>query len=83
VTVIAFPSNTYTARLEAFVASGLDVRIAGTLDGFIDLAIIPADRPGLTYSLTCDDALLLIAALYSVVGDVREHCLYDRDPRLT
>lgn len=66
--------RTYTAKL--FEAAGF--KTAGTLDGYVDLAV----PQGGTYQLTLDEALLLIAALHGVVSDIRANCLYDRDALL-
>jgi hypothetical protein len=80
--IVPFAHKTYTAKLEQLTASGLDIRIAGSLDGYIDFAVTPVDRPGLTYSLTRDDARRIIAALNAVIADVLENCLFEWDALL-
>ena len=80
--VIPFGRPSYCAKLCVETLSGLDVRIAGTLDGYIDLAIRPVSTPNITYSLSCDDARQLIAMLHSVISDIQGNCLFDRDPLL-
>jgi hypothetical protein len=64
------------------LASGLEIHVAGTLDGFLDFAVIESDGRSCTYSLTCDDARLVAAALISGANDVQANCLFDRDPLL-
>jgi hypothetical protein len=80
--VVPFGRKTYAAKVEKLTVSGLDLHIAGTLDGFIDFAVIPANRPGLTYSFTCDEARRIVSALTSVIADVKSNCLFDRDTLL-
>ena len=77
--IIQFGPNTYVARLEKLTVSGLDIKISGTLDGYIDFAVTPVDQKSRTYSLTCDDARRIMAALGSVVADVQGNCLFERD----
>jgi hypothetical protein len=66
--IVHLGRKTYVAKLEKLTVSGLDIRIAGTLDGFIDFAVTLVDGSSLTYSLTCEDARRIIAALGSVVA---------------
>jgi hypothetical protein len=68
--VVKFPSRTYTAKL--FEVE--DFKVAGTLDGYLDLAV-----PGVTYQISPMKALALATALRSAVEDVRANCLYDND----
>jgi len=72
-TVIQMPSRTFTAKL--FEAGAF--RVAGTLDGFIDLA-----TPNGTYPLTIEEAHNLAMALCNAIGDVKVNCLYDGDALL-
>lgn len=80
--VVPFQRCGYEAKLVRFQASGFEFHIAGTLDGFIDLAIVRSDGSHLTYIITCDDARRLIAGLNTVVDDIQRNCLFDRDPFL-
>ena len=80
--VVQMPAKTYNAKLQTLILSGLEVKIAGTLDGFIDLAVLPIHGISRTYSLTQGDALLLISALHAVVDDIAKNCLFDRDALL-
>jgi hypothetical protein len=70
VSIIKFPDRTYTAKL--FEVE--DFKVAGTLDGYLDLAL-----PGGTYQISPTKALALAAALRAAVEDVRANCLYDND----
>jgi hypothetical protein len=71
--LIQMPANTYTAKL---FESGV-FKLAGTLDGFIDLA-----TPRGTYALSLDEANGLAMAICNAIGDVKENCLYERDALL-
>lgn len=81
-TVIAFPAKTYSAKLVELACSGLSIKIAGTLDGYIDFALTGADGSYRTYSLTRDDAHRLIAGLHTVIADIEQNCLFDHDALL-
>jgi hypothetical protein len=72
----------YSAKAVHFKTDdGYIVRMSGTLEGALDFCIETASGP-LTYVLTPDDAHRIIAGLYAVCADIRENCLFDRDPRL-
>lgn len=71
--VIAMPPLTFTAKL---FDTGY-FKVAGTLDGFIDLA-----TPEGTYQLPLAQAESLADALVKSVADVKANCLYDRDELL-
>lgn len=71
--VVQMLPRTYTAKL--FEAGSH--KVAGTLDGFIDLAM-----PGCTYQLSIQEAEELATALSGAIADVKANCLYDRDPLL-
>jgi hypothetical protein len=71
--------RTYRARLETVDASGLTIKIAGTLDGCIDFAVIEGDGASRTYSILPNEAANLATALSRVVSDIKTNCLYDRD----
>ena len=71
--VVDWKQRTYTAKL--FEAAGF--KIAGTLDGYIDLATSNG-----TYQMSVAQALMLVAALHGAVADINENCLYDRDALL-
>lgn len=60
---------------------GYTIRMAGTLEGSIDFCI-QTTTTSLTYVLTPDDARQLIAGLHTVNRDIRDNCMFDRDPRL-
>jgi hypothetical protein len=73
-TVIKFPMRTYAAKL--FEVE--DIKVAGTLDGYLDLAL-----PGGTYLLSPAKALALADALIKSVEDIKANCLYDNDVLLS
>ena len=70
--------RTYSAKLFTVECQHGDFKIAGTLDGFIDLAI----PQGKTLQLTPEEARTLAAQLQSSVEDIEKNCLYDRDALL-
>jgi hypothetical protein len=72
----------YEAKLQVFLADGLEFHVAGTLDGYIDFAVVTSDGASLTYSLSCDGSRQIIAALHLVIDDIQANCLFDRDPLL-
>lgn len=72
-TLLQMPKPTFTAKL---FESGA-FKVAGTLDGFIDLA-----TPRGTYTLSLEDAHSLAMAICNAIGDVKANCLYDRDALL-
>jgi hypothetical protein len=80
--VILFPVRTYSAKLQTVSTEMAEFRAAGTLDGFIDFAVSGCDGHSRTYILTRDEARQIIAALHSVMDDVQQNCLYDRDTLL-
>lgn len=73
--------STYRAKLERVNASGLDIKIAGTLDGMVDFAVTDSDSHR-TYSISCEDARNISKALLAVADDIEKNCLYDRDALL-
>ena len=78
--VIEFRS-TYSALLKTVKDSGFEFNVAGTLDGFVDLAI--TDRDGhRIYNISCNGARSLAAALLAVAEDIDKNCLYERDALL-
>lgn len=83
--VIQFPKKelcTYNAKQETIEASGYEIKIAGTLDGYIDFCITCSDGSHLTYRLTRDNAVMIIAGLQSVINDINKNCLFERDQLL-
>lgn len=80
--VVPFARRSYKAKPQSFMASGLRFDLAGTLDGFVDMAVTQSDGRHLTYSLTCDELRQLIAASHAVIEDIQTNCLFDRDPLL-
>src|SRR5690348_14598105 len=80
--VIQFRPRTYEARPFTVLASGLQFLISGTLDGFLDFAVVQGNGASLTYSITCDDARMIAASLISAAQDVQANCLFDRDSLL-
>lgn len=74
--------QSYDAKLFTVPASGLLFKIAGTLDGFVDLAIIETSGRSATYSVTIDEARLLADRLLNVAKDIQSNCLFDRDSLL-
>lgn len=72
----------YSAKPVQFrTDEGYTVRMAGTVEGSIDFCIATA-QGSLTYALTPGDARLVQAGLHAVCGDIRDNCMFDRDPRL-
>jgi hypothetical protein len=76
--ILQFPPNTYNAKLFS-VDYGFShsFKVAGTLDGFIDLA-----TPQGTWPLSITEARELANALNASIADVEDNCLYDRDALL-
>ncbi len=74
--------STYRSILEQLSASGFEIKIAGTLDGFVDLAITESDGKHRTYNISPEEAKRLSGALLKVVDDIQRNCLYDRDALL-
>jgi hypothetical protein len=71
--------STYRAALKEILASGFQFKIAGTLDGFVDLAVTESDGSHRTYNISSSEARQLADALLFVVEDIGKNCLYDRD----
>lgn len=71
--VLQMPQRTFTAKL--FEAGAF--KVAGTLDGFIDLA-----TPNGTYPLSLEEVTALSEALKRAAADVEANCIYDRDSLL-
>lgn len=85
VVVIPFPlpeRRSYEAKLVVVHASGMTLKVAGTLDGYLDFLVQANDGRHLTHQITRDDARSIIAALHTVVDDITTNCLFDRDPLL-
>lgn len=74
--------KTYSAKPFKVFGSGLEFHMSGTLDGFIDFAIIEADGKSRTYIITPVDARLLAVNLAATADDVDKNCLYDNDALL-
>lgn len=68
--IIKFPARTYTAKL--FEIGGFSV--AGTLDGYVDLA-----TSVWTFQIEKSEAIAIAKALLACVDDINENCLYDKD----
>lgn len=75
--LIQMPSNTYRAKLFSVPHGENEFLVAGTLDGFIDLA-----TPNGTYQLSLLEAEGLGAALGMSIADIKDNCLYDLDAHL-
>lgn len=69
--------RTYKAKSFDVAWETKTLTIAGTLDGFIDLA-----TPNGTYPLSIAEASSLATALRDSVSDVETNCLHDRDALL-
>lgn len=76
--ILQMPPQTYCAKLFEVACDGGVFRIAGTLDGAVDLAL----PEGGTYVLAMETAQRLASALLDVTDDIRRNCLYDRDALL-
>jgi len=76
--LIQMPNNTYRAKLFSVAHGDKDFLVAGTLDGFIDLAT-PSSG---TYQLSMETAEELHTALGKSISDVKANCLYDNDALL-
>lgn len=79
--ILPFRSS-YSAVLRRVFASGLVFEAAGTLDGFIDVAVSESDGSHRTYNITCREAAELIRVLSLVIKDVRKNCRYELDALL-
>jgi hypothetical protein len=75
--VLRMPHRTFKAKLFEVSCEDASFKVAGTLDGFIDLA-----TPNGTYVLSLEEVRALISALNSTITDVQSNCLYDADSRL-
>jgi hypothetical protein len=75
--VVEMPAATYTAALFSVPCGSEIIKLAGTLDGFIDLA-----TSGGTYSLSLLEAKALAVAICGAIVDVEGRCLFDRDALL-
>lgn len=60
----------------------MTVTTAGTLDGYIDFVVQASDGKYLIHQITRDDARAIISALHTVIQDITDNCLFDRDPLL-
>ena len=74
--------KSYEAKLIRVPASGFEFRIAGTLCGGIDVAIIERSGKSGTHNIDPGEARVLADALLRVAADVEQNCLYDNDPLL-
>ena len=73
--LLNMPPPTFTAKLFEVPWETAHFAVAGTLDGFIDLAV----PQGGTYQLSLEVARNLAEALTNSVADIQSNCLYDRD----
>lgn len=80
--VVSIRPRSYEAKPVRLFVSGLEIQTSGTLDGFIDFAVIESNGKSATYLITCEDARRIIAGLNSVISDIQTNCLFDRDPLL-
>ena len=80
-TIVAL-HRSYSARAFTCRANGTEYLLSGTLDGYLDFCITDQDGKHATRTLSLDEARTLIATLHGAIGDVQEHCQYDRDPLL-
>ena len=76
--LLELPARTYRAELFEVRWETGRFAVAGTLDGFIDLACPNAG----TYVLNIEEARRLAEALSRAISDVQDHCMYDRDALL-
>ena len=76
--LIEIPKNTFTAKLFEASWDTSVFKVAGTLDGLIDLAV----PGGGTYPLSLDEARGVIVALNNAIADVKANCLHARDSLL-
>jgi hypothetical protein len=74
-TLLEMPRKTYTAKLIEVKWENRYFAVAGTLDGFIDLATPESG----TYCLSLDEAKRLSDALITSIADVKNNCLYESD----
>lgn len=73
--LLVMPPRTFTAKLFTVPWESNSFKLAGTLDGFIDLAV-PC---GGTYPLSLGEAKQLASALTSAIVDIESNCLYEKD----
>jgi hypothetical protein len=76
--VLAFRPSTFTAKLFSVPCGAGTFMIAGTLDGFVDLATPESG----TYQMSTDEASRLAEALRASVVDIEANCKYEEDPLL-
>jgi hypothetical protein len=76
--IIEMPPQTYNAKLFSSPWEGKTFKLAGTLDGFIDLAV----PKGGTYPLSLEEARSLVDALNIAITDVQTRCLFEKDSLL-
>ena len=75
--------KTYTAKAFSVSGFGPSIVLAGTLDGYIDMAIGDASGHHYgTWQLDRYKARALIAALHGVIDDITANCLFDQDALL-
>lgn len=72
--VFNFKPTTYNAKL--FTTESF--HIAGTLEGFIDVALMDVG----TRTISCAEARQLANALQSSIQDVNLNCRFEKDSRL-
>ena len=77
--LIVMPASTYRAQLFTSPCGGSQFKIAGTLDGYLDLAM--PDSGG-TWQISLNEARLLIQAMMAGILDVETSCLYEDDALL-
>lgn len=80
--IVPFPRPTYAAKLQVIRTDGLEFKIAGTLDGYLDFCAITSDGAHRTLSLSRDGARALIASIHAVLSDIDRNCMFDRDALL-
>lgn len=80
--VLLFERKSYNAKPQHLNVSGLNLTMAGTLDGFIDFVMETNNDKRIIYNITKADAISIISAFHAVINDINANCLFDLDPML-
>ncbi len=81
--IIPFRQKTYSAKAFRIPTIGRIFIVSGTLDGYMDFAIVEDDGvTHTTYILDCNEARQLASALLGAADDIQKNCLFEQDPLL-
>jgi hypothetical protein len=80
--VVSLPRKTYEAKSFVVRNCGVEIRMSGTLDGYIDLCFVESNGRHVTYTLDPGGMRLIANAALGVADDVTKNCLYEADTLL-